>query len=585
MFIPRSLCVYPVLPIMVLCLPCSAQTTTRVSVDSAGVQSNGNSNQGSISGDGRFIAFESIASNLVAGDTNAKTDVFVRDAVLGATTRVSVDSAGLQGNGYSGYASISSDGRFVCFASDASNLAPGDTNGQVDVFVHDRLNATTVLVSTSAAGVLGNGQSTNSVLSANGRYVAFESSASNLILGDFNGASDIYVKDLITGAISRVSVDAAGSQASSHSYGASISADGRFVAFASDADNLVPGDFNFITDVFVYDRFAASIQRVSVSSSGVEGDGSSTQAAISGDGSRVAFVSTATNLVVGDSNGVHDVFIRSLGSGLTTRISKKFNGAQTSLLSTFPSLSYDGRYALYLCSDEVIPGPSNQAYLYDSVTSSVLRVSTASGGIPSSAGVSTPVMTANASHVVFISGASDIVAGDTNNKSDVFVCDIANGAPFVQYCSGDGSATACPCGNAVPAGSTSGCTNSTGAAAVLAATGIPSVSSDSLVLLGTGMPLGPCLYFQGTAKFNNGLGVVFGDGLRCAAGTVVRFDIVVNTTSGSSLPSGSLPAISFAGSCTPGATRFYQAWYRDSAAFCAPETFNLSNGLALAWRP
>jgi hypothetical protein len=133
----------------------------------------------------------------------------------------------------------------------------------------------------------------------------------------------------------------------------------------------------------------------------------------------------------------------------------------------------------------------------------------------------------------------------------------------------------------------SGCVNSTASAAQLSGGGVPSVSNDTLVIIGTGMPIGgPCLYYQGSAQFNGGLGAVFGDGLRCAGGVIVRFPVMFNNALGSSnYPDGAASPIATAGGCTVGVTRTYQGWYRDSATFCAPETFNLTNGLALSWRP
>ncbi len=224
-----------------------AGTTTRVSVDSAGGQANDFSGAApsisvdtSISADGRFVVFQSDATNLVAGDTNGASDVFVHDRQTGTTTRVSVDSAGHEATGLypaSGDPAISADGRFVAFDSNATNLVAGDTNSAYDIFVHDRQTGTTTRVSVDSAGNQANGYDPS--LSADGRFVAFTSGASNLVAGDTNGASDVFVHDRQTGTTTRVSVDSAGWQAYSFSHLPSISADGRFVAFASNATNLV----------------------------------------------------------------------------------------------------------------------------------------------------------------------------------------------------------------------------------------------------------------------------------------------------------------------------------------------------------
>ena len=231
-------------------------TTTRVSVASDGTQANDACGDASISADGRFVAFDSAASNLVPGDTNGHEDVFVHDRQTGQTTRVSVASDGTQGNDLSDYPSISGDRRFVAFESFASNLVPGDTNGYEDVFVHDRQTGQTSRVSVASDGTQGNSTSEDPSIGGDGRFVAFESHASNLVPGDSNGSLDIFVHDRQTGLTTRVSVASDGTQSDSYSRDPSISADGRFVAFQSQATNLVAGDTNDVTDVFVHDRVA-----------------------------------------------------------------------------------------------------------------------------------------------------------------------------------------------------------------------------------------------------------------------------------------------------------------------------------------
>jgi Tol biopolymer transport system component len=290
-----------------------------VSVDSAGIQGNDDSAFPSISFDGRFVAFASFATNLVPGDTNATTDYFVRDRQTGTTERVSVDSAGAQGNGVSGndsVPSVSSDGRYVVFDSWSSNLVPADTNGDRDVFVRDRQTGTTERVSVDSAGGQGDGDSgtPNShssgrhVISSNGRYVVFQSFADDLVPGDINGAWDIFLRDRLLDTTMRVS-DA--TPAPQNSNAPSISDDGRFVAYHSEAVNLVPGDTNGYQDVFVYDRLNGTTRRMS-SSPGVQGNQNSLNPSVSHHGGLlyVAFVSLASNLVPSDTNGDWDVFLR-----------------------------------------------------------------------------------------------------------------------------------------------------------------------------------------------------------------------------------------------------------------------------------
>ena len=285
--------------------------TERVSVDSSGNQANGGSwSMPSISGDGRYVAFTTWASNLVPGDTNGLHDIFVHDRQTGVTERVSVDSSGNQANNFSDWPTISVDGRYVAFTSLASNLVFDDTNGIVDVFVHDRQTGVTERVSVDSNG----NQETVGInwymytpvsISNNGRYVAFTLYASDAQV------SDVFVHDRQTGITERVSVDNYGNQGNALSESPFISADSRYVAFTSLASNLVPGDTNGTWDIFMYDRQTGLTERVSVDSYGNQGDyGSRCQPSLSGDSKYVAFYSQANNLVPGDTNGAYDVFVR-----------------------------------------------------------------------------------------------------------------------------------------------------------------------------------------------------------------------------------------------------------------------------------
>ncbi len=317
-------------------------TTERVSVASGGTQSNAASLGSALSADGRLVAFQSDATNLVVGDTNGATDVFVRDRQTGMTARVSVASDGTQANNVSSYPALSADGRFVAFQSDATNLVVGDTNGKTDVFVHDRQTGTTERVSVaSGGGTQGTGNSGGffafPALSADGRLVAFQSDATNLVAGDTNGATDLFVHDRQTGTTERVSVASGGRQGNGFSAGPVVSADGRFVAFHSTATNLVAGDTNGATDVFVHDRQTGTTERVSVASGGTQGNASSAGPVLSADGGLVAFHSTATNLVAGDANGAYDVFVHDRAVSTTT--SSTTQPATTSTSSTTTSVS------------------------------------------------------------------------------------------------------------------------------------------------------------------------------------------------------------------------------------------------------
>ena len=285
--------------------------TTRVSVASDGTQGNSyGSFKSDISADGRFVTFFSGSNNLVPGDTNGRSDAFLRDRLTKQTTRVSIASDGTQGDSYSFPAGISADGRFVAFTSNASNFIPGDSNGDVDAFVHDRITGNTTPVSIATNGTQGNSLSFAGGISADGRFVGFQTPSNNLVNGDTNGVGDVFVRDRVAKTTTRVSIATNGVQGNAYSYAGGISADGRFVMFSSNANNLVPGDTNGLKDVFVRDRVAMTTTRVSVNSNGTQGNTASYGDDVSADGRFVMFSSNANNLVPGDTNAASDVFVR-----------------------------------------------------------------------------------------------------------------------------------------------------------------------------------------------------------------------------------------------------------------------------------
>jgi archaellum component FlaF (FlaF/FlaG flagellin family) len=419
-------------------------TITRVSVDSAGNQAIGPSFDSSISADGRFVAFSSLATNLVPGDTDNRSDIFVRDLLTNTTTRVSVDSAGNQGNDYSSNSFISADGRFVAFSSYASNLVPGDTNNTQDIFVRDLSTNTTTRVSVLETGNQGNRASFSHSISADGRFVAFSSYASNLVPsdtdnrsdssfvpGDTDNRSDIFVRDLSTNTTTRVSVDSAGNQAIGNSGLPSISGDGRFVVFISGAANLVPGDTNNTQDIFVRDLSTNTTTRVSVDSAGNQGNGISEFPSISANGRFVAFSSDATNLVPGDTNASSDIFVRDLLTNTTTRVSVDSAGNQGNGISrTAPSISADGRFVVFnSTSTNLVPGDTNASgdvFVRDLSTNTTTRLSVDSVGnqVISNNSFLPPSISANGRFVAFDSSLTNLVPGDTNNSPDIFVSDI-----------------------------------------------------------------------------------------------------------------------------------------------------------------
>jgi Tol biopolymer transport system component len=444
----------------------------------------------SISGSGQFVAYNSAANNLVAGDTNARQDIFLWNASGPVTTRIGA------GNGHAGQVAVAENGHKVAFASAAADVTGGDSNGKSDIFVYDlgdySLTRTSVptgaesnpgdsdqpgfswgnvyvtyrtqsgdfqqpsehadkiirrnlasgsIVASSPQGELptmvrvsesetaeGNNESIYPSISADGRYVAFYSLANNLVDGDTNGAYDIFVRDLVSGTIELVSTGNAG-QGNNSSYAPSISADGKYVAFESSATNLVDGDTGY-SDIFVRDLENGTTELVSTGSGG-PGNHHSGTPRISADGRHVAFRSHATNLVDGDTNGnVNDIFVRDLENG-TTVLASTGSAGQANSDSREASISADGRYVAFRSqANNLVDGDTNGAhdiFVRDLVSSTTVLVSTGSAGQGDGDSLS-PSISAEGKHVAFISYANNLVDGDTNGNQDVFVRDLVSGA-------------------------------------------------------------------------------------------------------------------------------------------------------------
>ena len=324
----------------------SAGTTTLVSVGMNGQPANNDSDGASISADGRFVAFGSLASNLVPGDTNSFSDVFVRDLQSGTTTRISIPLGGGQANGHSAFGSaamISANGRYVAFSSTAQNLVPGKPTFTRDVYVYDRQTGAVERASVPQAGGWANGPSDAPSVSNDG-VVVFQSAASNLVVGDGNGAQDVFLRDTGAGTTALVSHTAAGAPGDgASSVGVpGVTPDGRVVAFSSSASNLVPGDTNLAPDAFLYDRSTDAFTLVSTGLGGAPARGTSSDPTVSADGRRVAFASFAPNLVADDNDGATDVFVRDLASGITLRASVAMDGGDPNGASQLPAISPDG---------------------------------------------------------------------------------------------------------------------------------------------------------------------------------------------------------------------------------------------------
>ena len=405
----------------------AAGSTIRVSVDSAGGQAAGDSNGARVSANGRYVLFSSQASTLVPGDTNNRSDVFLRDTLMGTTARASVDSAGLQANNASYRGDLSADGRYVSFTSDATNLVSGDTNGVSDTFVRDIQTGTTERVNVDSAGGQANGRSGVEAMSADGRYVAFYSTASNLAPGDGNGTDDVFVRDRQTSTTTLVSVNSAQQQANSASIAPDISADGRYVVFSSYASNLSSSDANDRYDLFIRDRVSGT---TSLITSGISGpaNGNTFWSSISSDGNWVAFDSSASNLVSGDTNGSIDVFARQVQTATTSRVSGGGGAAQANDDSYTASVSGDGRFVSFASEATNLVSADNNGvrdvFRYDRQTGATARVSVNSSGYESNGDSTGFGISADGNRISIDSLACNLVAGDTNGQRDGFLHDL-----------------------------------------------------------------------------------------------------------------------------------------------------------------
>jgi len=448
----------------------SSLVPERVSVDTMGNQANGPSAHPSVSSTGRFIAFESSASNLVPGDSNRVSDIFLRDTCRKAasgcvpsTVRVSLANDGSESNGASSRPSISGDGRYIVFTSLADNLVGEDRNASADILLRDtcigaagECRPSTTLVSADNARVQGNSNSDFGRISGSGRFVAFVSAADNLIVEDTNLSEDVFVRDTCAGAAepcspstSRASVGPDGLQADGSSTMATLSADGRYVAFVSNASNLVPGVKAPRSEVFLRDTCAGTRElctpstiRVSVTDAGVSSEGPSLHPAISPDGRFVVFLSTSSNLGATTRMLARQIFLRDTCTGTTVAcrpstmlISASADESEDEDRASAPALSAEGRYVAFVsASSHLVPDDANQradAFVHDTCLASTAcikatwRLSRGPFGAEADANILALALTPDGRALAFTSTASNLVPDDTNGAEDVFVISAA----------------------------------------------------------------------------------------------------------------------------------------------------------------
>ena len=407
-------------------------TTTLVTKSVTGGQENQYGTGPSLSADGHYLAYFSWATNLVRGDHNRASDIFLWHRSTRTTRLVSVRGTTASGhrlNASSYYAIVSPDGRFVIYNSDATDLMPGAGYGAL--YIRDRRNGVTHLLSRSSTGDVANGWTGSASISADDRYVVFQSDATNLVRRDTNRQTDIFLRDRATGAVRRVSVTGSGAQANNWSRWPMISADGRYIVFSSAASNLVHGDTNHRADVFVRDRRTGRIGRVSISSTDVQATNRSRFGVISGDGRYVAFESDAANLVPADTNHSTDILVHDRRIGTTTLVSRSTSGTEGNGDSGEPAISTDGRYVAFdSVASNLVTGDTDNVsdiFRHDLATGTTIRISvTTTGAQPNAgsggSGTGGPAISAHGHWIAFPSDASNIVPGDpTNHQTDIFL--------------------------------------------------------------------------------------------------------------------------------------------------------------------
>ena len=411
-----------------------SQSTTNVDVNSEGEGANNFSFHPAISANGRYVAFHSWATNLVVGDNNEIQDIFVYDRQTGTMERVSVNTQGGDPNGKSENPCLSANGRFVAFSSNASNLVPDDNNGDWDAFVYDRQTGTTERVSVNQEGGDPNHSSSAGCTNADGRFVAFSSLATNLVPDDNNDVNDIFVYDRHTGTTERVNVSTQGGEANLHSQNPSLSADGRFVVFESSATNLVENDNNRFLDIFVYDRQTGTMERVSVNTQGGDPNRHSEGASLSADGRFVAFHSSATDLVKGDDNGNFDIFIYDRQAKTTERVNVDRDLGEPNEGSVNGFLSGNGRFVVFesgslgrLPTLGEPPPFVQDIYVHDRKTKTTKQVNVNNLGETANGDSVFPSISDDGRVVTFRSFATNLIEDDgLTQVGNIFVRDRAN---------------------------------------------------------------------------------------------------------------------------------------------------------------
>jgi len=395
--------------------------TDRVSFAANGSQVTLNCAEPDVTPDGRYVAYSTVEA-LLPEDVNGLRDVYVYDRQSGNLICASVSTFGFYGNGDASAPSLSADGQWVAFQSSASNLIGFDNNGASDVFLKDLQSGFLHRLSGAGGGIVAaSGASHDPSVSDDGRYVAFHSSAPDLVPGDTNGEQDVFVYDLQLSTVTLASFDLWGGPTNGASYSASISGDGQRVAFVSEATDMALFDDNGVADVYLYTQGSPVIGFLSQSWAGAA-NGSSYRPSISGDGQRVVFESQASDLVPGDDNGVSDVFLwqafqmQLVSAGMGGEVGDAFSG--------HPDISPDGRYAVFRSyASNLVPVSAiyGEVFVRDLDVGRTWLVSRPTGVTELANGLSRrPAVAEAAALVVFESDATNLDPADTNGVRDIY---------------------------------------------------------------------------------------------------------------------------------------------------------------------
>ena len=522
-----------------------------------------------LSSDGRYFVFATNNDGVLPEDQNGFQDVYLRDRWTGQLELISVGVGGAPADSYSLWTSISADGRYVAFSSRASNLVANDTNNELDVFLRDRQLGTTELISVSTQGVQSNHQSQSPSVSADGQRVAFTSFANNLVAGDTEGHVDVFVRDRAAGTTFRVSVHDNGTAANWNSHDAMLSEDGGSVLFHTSAGNLSPDDHNNEVDAFVHTIATGLTEIVGFAQNGLLGNHPTAHSSFSADGRYVAFA-TRSMLVPGDTNGTYDIFVRDMRLGLTTRVSADSSGVLGNGESLSPEISPDGGYVAFSSRSTNLGGStttSRDVYLHDRTSGETTWVGqTATGEQPGGA-VIPRQLGLDAQFIAMIAFTGNMLPGPSPFGS-TYVREIDGCVPsLVSYCVS--SSTSIP-----------------GCSAALTANGAPSLTQPTGFTISTSEVPGGALFGVGYFSLNGASANPLGTqgGLVCVAAPLVRTPpIASGGTAG--VCNGSYQVTladllaAYGSGIEPGHLVHYATWFRDPGS---SDGFGLSHGI---WFP